>query len=324
MIKLLTSVPIAVIAFAIAGNAQVPSRTPTFDPTRDGSPRAQLIYDHQMRQLEAERNSARFARLRQTSVIAQRPYSGTVFVGGYDSTLARQARNQILKDLPESSRYLELSKSSNSKLITLLPERECSATLDVKKKIDDIIRECPFYFLPGQARYYSFRQNDHAERKYADIGFTGDWVFSFGVFNQGIFVDLGDAAIERIGPDSLEMKGLRSVRPASDLETADREFKKFEDGVVIEEKVYRNTAKLDVGKTYGFRVIAYKTNFKEVYSTENGKVTVPLLRNDKRDDLIGVFRIIDRSANGTLVILWRELGRTSAPKINLPEEISEK
>ena len=323
MVKLLTLMPIAVIMIAATALSQVPNRTPVFDPTRDGSPRAQLIYDQQMRQIEAERNSARFARLRQRSVNAN-PYSGLVYVGGYDPAISKEARNYILKSLPDSAKYLDLSKTSDSKLILLLPERECTAQVDINKRMDHYIRACPFNYLPGQARYFSFRQNNYSDRKYADIGFTGDWMFSFGIFNQGIFVDLGDEAIDKIRPDSTALTELRAVRHSPDIKTADSEFKRFEDGTVIDGKLYRNTAKIEIGRTYGFRVIAYKTDHKESNKTEKGQVSWPLIINDKRDDLIGVFRVIDRGPGGELVLLWRELGRTSAPKIKLPDDISEK
>jgi hypothetical protein len=63
--------------------------------------------------------------------------------------------------------------------------------------------------------------------------------------------------------------------------------------------------------TYALRSIAYQGTIMRSIQT----LTYNELDVDKRRDVIVVFRVVKRDADGSVTILWKELSNKNAPKL---------
>jgi hypothetical protein len=217
--------------------------------------------------------------------------------------------------------FLALQKTG---IVTLLPEKAC-VELDSREKIkfDKLIERCPFAFVPGGAEFYSFRRHEFVNYPLADIGFKDNKVFSLGSLNQGILVDLGDAALEGISLDTKGVDFLTNYAPAATLEKAAEDAKKFEDGFKSGDFLYKNVLPFEKDRTYALRVVAYQPYFLKKDSVLKEIKSYPM-GEDERVDITVAFRVVEKTADGSVVLIWKELKNSLSPELLVPNAAPEK
>jgi hypothetical protein len=235
------------------------------------------------------------------------------------------AKKYLKTDDAVQNRFKSFLQTPNTGITTLLPEQTCQE-LDAKPrlKFDKLVERCPYIFIPGGASYFSFRQKDYVNYPLADLGFKDNLIFSLGSLNQGILVDLGDAKIEELSLDSKGIDYLSKYVPATTIEDAAKESAQFESGLKVNDLVYKNVVAFEKNKTYGLRVVAY--NLYSLVppaaaiakSPDNKETRFYEFANDKREDVIVVFRVVENNADAGVVFLWKELKRTQSPEIMMP------
>ena len=207
-------------------------------------------------------------------------------------------------------RYRNFLQLSNTGIIALLPEKECPPIEG--EKAEEMLQRCPAGFVPGNGKYFSFRKKDYVDYALADIGLKDNLLFSLGTLNQGILVALGDVDITSVSLDSKGVDFLAKFMPSVDLENAAKESVQFEKGLKSGDFNYQKAVAVQKDQTFALRVIAYNP-----YYNSNKQDTRFPLKSDSREDVIIVFRVVEKSTDGGIVLLWRELRRTESPKIRL-------
>lgn len=242
----------------------------------------------------------------------------SVSVSTYSEEIEKKALKSIRPSDALSARYAAFLKLPGTGIVKILTEKACTYVED--EKFDNTIKRCPSDFIRGGGQYFSFRQKDFTKSSWADIGFKGDWIFSLGIFNQGILVNLGDAPLENLSLTDKGVRYLNNFQPSTDVRQADKQYAEFEHGVVDENLTYKQILPAETGKTYALRVVAYEADFYREIERKKKIIKLYPLKGDLREDLIIAFRIIDRDSEGNITLLWRELQRKKAPVLSIPKQ----
>lgn len=125
----------------------------------------------------------------------------------------------------------------------------------------------------------------------------------------------GDQPIQSLTKESDWVKGITNFVPALDVENVARQDKELLAGIPIGNLSYKKSAPIVENTTYILRSIAYR--IKLVNLPKGEKSTSPVINEDKRDDVIVVFRIVKKDPDGTLLLLWRELSRKQALQLEV-------
>jgi hypothetical protein len=131
-------------------------------------------------------------------------------------------------------------------------------------------------------------------------------------------VDLGDVPIEQTSLGSAELKYLVEFQPSAGFKEANDVNESLTNGIKHDGFLYLRSIPAVEDHTYALRSIAYRgrvmTSIKGVPYNE--------LDFDRRRDIIIVFRIVQKDADGSISILWNQLSDKEAPKIK-PERSDE-
>lgn len=109
--------------------------------------------------------------------------------------------------------------------------------------------------------------------------------------------------------------------PATQTREISATAKKLADGVDVSGYHYASVSPVKENMTYAFRVIAYRG---ELFTRLYGAFYYNILDGDKRVDMTAVFRVVRKSKDGSLTLLWKELQRKDSPKIRISKEDEEK
>lgn len=229
--------------------------------------------------------------------------------------LTKEQRERVLTmrrvDPASVDSYIAFIKSPNSGVFKIFPDLEC-----VTPKVVKLDGDCRG-FVP-ESSHFSFRQRGYGPALYHDLGY-GEGIFrSRGLLTQGVFADLGDIPIESLTKASPELAPLAAIVPAANFSEARSAAASYSQGVTAGDLKLADTVEPKEGKTYGFRIIAYRIANAFPPPTEAtgiDELQLMSLEYDKRADLLVVFRVVKQEANGGIVVVWRELDRREAPKI---------
>ena len=129
-------------------------------------------------------------------------------------------------------------------------------------------------------------------------------------------VELGDVSLDDVSLESDGLDFLRNFVPETSSKEAQKQFSQMARGVRINNFLYRKALPANENSTYALRVIAYKGG---IFQTFRG-FRYNILEGDKRIDLTLAFRVIRKDADGSVTLLWKELERGEAPRINFPKK----
>lgn len=222
-------------------------------------------------------------------------------------------QKKLLQPRPEDLLvHSALLGQENTGIFRLLPDLGCEENSLVIKADETCLNAVP------ESSFYSFREKEHAPEILADIRLKNNHLISNGILSQGIIVQLGDVALEKVGVNSDGMKFLNDYVPQTTDKEAQRQFVQMAHGVKSGKYIYRKIVPAMENTTYALRTIAYKGS---IYRSFRG-FRFNLLEGDKRNDLTLAFRIIRKDDDGGVTILWRELTRRESPRIKFEKRKS--
>jgi hypothetical protein len=237
-----------------------------------------------------------------------------------DPKVSAEMRDRILKQRrigsTDLAKYAVFLKDDRSGIVKIFPDERC-----LSKSVISASPLCQKGILLSS--FFNFRARAYGDQIYHDIYFDKDRLTSESFFTQGVFVEIGDAAIEDVSADHAALKYLIDLSAAKDPKTAAEQAKQFKEGTNLSGYRYADSVTPRENTTYGFRTIAYKLeNTIAPYNPETTMTELMFLSLafDKRVDLIGTFRILGRDEYGGLTIVWKELSRRDAPKIKFSKD----
>ena len=265
------------------------------------------------RRIEAERE-LRTQNMREfdtTMKALNRPHMTVPASPTIDKETGERIRLARRVDAADYSRYGEFLKADKTGMFKLFPDHDC-----VDKNVVRIDGDCKNFVLASSS--FSFRTGGYIHPFYHDLGFNHDEIVSNAFFSQGILVSLGDVPIEEVTPSRDGMKFIFDLPLASDPGEARKMSARVKAGIQDGGFTYSSAITPAENTTYVLRSIAYNVANSLPAVTETtsmNELRFHTLSLDKRADVIIVFRIVRKGADGSLTIVWKELDRKEAPKI---------
>lgn len=223
----------------------------------------------------------------------------------FKQKLNREQKSYLLPAQTDLSRYASFLAQPKTGLIKLFPDAGCEKNANLLRADEKCLK-----WIPNSA-FYSFREREYTTEYLADIRLEKDFLITDGVLAPGILVALGDVRLENVTLDSAGMNFLVNYRPEQKNKDAHRQFVQITKGVKSGGFFYKNTLPVNINTVYAVRVIAYRGRFIQNFRG----FSFNLLDGDERADLTLVFRIVGKSEDGSISLLWKELQRRAAPKL---------
>ena len=213
----------------------------------------------------------------------------------------------VAEDL--SVTYGAFLKQKNTGIVRLHDAANCNE----EKYVINADSACPNAYLE-KATAFSFRTRGYQSKAYSDIFLEDSKLHLKGFHSLGIFSRLADQSLDDLNLSSDGVKQLIELQPPTKTEDFQKFSKTITKGVQIENHTYNASVQLESGQTYLLRVIAFKDSKK---TRDNNKSSVPhFFKKDKRDDITVVFKAVRENDDKSWVLLWKELARKEAPKID--------
>ncbi|MCW5960934.1 MAG: hypothetical protein KIS76_12290 [Pyrinomonadaceae bacterium] len=230
----------------------------------------------------------------------------------------RKRIDALVEPNPEdSSRFSEFLKQKKTGITRLFPELNCQNRVIIYAE-----GECAGAVPNGSQ--YSFRLEDYTiAPEWSDLRLDGKSIFADGFLTQAILVSLGDAPIETISEMAEGFAFLNNFAPAQTLSGARAQSAELAREIESSGYKYANFAAVKLNETYALRAIAYKSDAKVESKHVNGKLSwngdprFINLKLDTRRDITVAFRVIRIEENGGITIVWKELSRRDAPKLQI-------
>ena len=261
----------------------------------------------QIREIEFERRRTNM------NILSGRARSGHMRRNERTKPLTKEEKEKIKKIISPSeedlAKYKDFLKQPDTGIFRLLPDYDCES-----KNLVRVDGDCANFVSNAWA--YSFRWKYYSDENLHDISFKNDTLVSDSFFSQGIMVSLGDLPIENISPTGGGVKYLFDFKPETEFAAVRKQYEQIKKGFENGDYVYSNKLKIKENTTYAIRVIAYKYKDKAKRRfTRNGEKPLWYLDFDKRKDVIAAFRIVRKSDDGGLTIVWKELQEIKSPTI---------
>lgn len=182
--------------------------------------------------------------------------------------------------------------------------------------------------VPGSS-HHRFREDAIS----GDILFMEDALFAEGFFANSIMTGLGDIPITDVSLTTSGMKYLTDFAPAAELDAVRKQYSEISNVIIIDNHAYSNRLLAVANMTYGLRIVAYRNgnnvlkriNRDQLRGIEpmadSKNVMFLALKDDTRIDLTLSFRIIRKDPDGSITLLWKELGRKDSPEIIFPDNV---
>lgn len=207
-------------------------------------------------------------------------------------------------------------------IVRLLPGYNCESKFVVR--VDGNCANS----LPGGS-FHRFRDDALS----GDVVFMDGDLIAEGFFSNSIMTGLGNIPLDQISLETRGMKFLTEFKPEADLALVKKQYLQVLKGVEIGEYVYANRLVAVPDMTYALRIVAYRNgnNVTKRLSRyqllgiepppESQDIMFLALKQDTRIDLTVGFRVIRRDSDGSITLLWKELGRKEAPVITFPDDV---
>jgi hypothetical protein len=224
----------------------------------------------------------------------------------------KRIKTMLAPDEQDLRKYKDFLKRSNTGLFRLFPNTNCES-----KSLLRVDGECENFVPCGST--YSFRTEKHGYEDWFDIRFDGANFVADAFLSQGIIVPLGDVPLEEVTLETAGMKFLTDFVPEVQNRGIRRQFAEIAGVVRAGDFYYSKKIKAVENTTYAVRIIAYSRQ-NRIYFRPRSSRPPDFLRflrvnRDKRIDVIVAFRIVGKSENSSVSILWKELRQKNAPEI---------
>ena len=222
--------------------------------------------------------------------------------------ITREQKKSLSPDDTDLKRYDVFLSQPNTGLIRLFPDLGCETAMVVRA--DENCRNA----IP-MSGFYSFREKKYTRDFLSDIRLKDGVLMNDGLLVQGFMVVLGDVALDDITLSSDGMKFLNDFVPDEHGAEALKQTGELLKGVKSGVYLYRKAMPVIENVTYILRSIAYRGSYVQKV---DGK-PFDLLAGDERLDLTVAFRVLKKNDAGSIILLWKELARKSAPVIIFPK-----
>ena len=251
---------------------------------------------------ESDRLAARIVRLQQiVSPLYRKPTGKELDVIAPDPRLEAE--------------YAEFLKLPETGIFRLVPDAGCAPNSKVVSAREDCLK----YSMPGAGNSFSFRTENYRIRRLADVTYDGSNLNVTGVFMHGFMTKLGDISIGSVTLDSPGMKFIADFKPSTSAADVAHIDAAFRTGIEVRGYRYAMGLPAEPGATYAYRGVAYRGKVVRVAAG----VRYNELDYDKREDVIVAFRVVERSEDGSITIVWRRLAEYDAPRIKMPSKRDE-
>lgn len=245
-----------------------------------------------------------FAQMPPRPTNEERKVSAQRYFPPFKPKRSREQEQQLLPNPADVAGHIDFLKRPGTGLIRLYPDFECESAYIIRAD-----NECANK-IPGSASY-SFREKEYTNDFLADVRLRGRFFITDGVLTQAFLVNLGNVSLESLSLNSDGMKFVTDFQAAAESREATRQYNDFVRGVKIGNYDYRKAGVAIENNTYAVRVVAYRANlFKRFQGW-----TYNVLEGDKRVDIIVAFRVLRKDADGSFILLWKELDRKKAVKL---------
>jgi hypothetical protein len=208
--------------------------------------------------------------------------------------------------------YAAFLRQPETGLIKLAVDLQCADST----KVVVVTPDCLKYTMPGAGSSYSFRTENYRIRRLADLIYTDNSFQVPGALIHGIMVKIGDVPLEKVTLQTAGLKYLVDFKPTTNYAEAQKIAGEIVKGIRSDGFLYGRGLNANDNITYALRCIAYNGRLNRAVQG----ITYNEFEFDKRDDVIVVFRIVSRDADGSVTILWKKLAEKDAPKLVQPKE----
>lgn len=178
------------------------------------------------------------------------------------------------------SKFVEFLRESNTGLIRLLPREK----YDGKNGKLTIRGGGAYYSFARLTHEYGYGSDISLEMNYLKVGFAGA--------DYGMLVNLGDVALDEVTLESPIIQILaKQVTPDNEPQAREMQ-RKVRDGFLDNEVSYKNHLPAIVNNTYVVRSVNYGDS-----------------------DLLAVFRVVRKDADGSLILAWKLLKTFPKPEL---------
>lgn len=228
----------------------------------------------------------------------------------FKKRLTGKQKSRLQPAAEDSARFASFLKQPRTGLTKIFPDIGCEENANVIRADADCLSSIP------NSAFYSFREKEHTTEYLADLRLADGFFVSDGILSQGILVSLGDVSLENLSLAAEGLKFLREFAPETNSKDALRQTIELAKGVRQNKFEYKKSLPVAENTTYALRVVAYRGSFRRVFRG----VEYDVLARDARADLILAFRVVRKSKDGSLTLLWKELERKDSPKIIFPKK----
>lgn len=157
--------------------------------------------------------------------------------------------------------------------------------------------------MPGGGAFYSFARGRYQPFQMADIWLKGD-LFQAGFAGEvlGLLTVLGDVPLNAVTGNSAGADYLSQFIPPDSLAEVEKQYQRSRTGFQVLKHTYSMSVPVRADTTYALRSIAYK----EDHNSDESREAV---------DVFVVFRVVHKSSEGDVTLLWKELQRKKSPKL---------
>lgn len=223
--------------------------------------------------------------------------------------LTKEQKKRLQPDPSDLEKHERFLAAPRTGIFRLMPDIGCTENVNVIKADAVCLNYIP------ESSYYSFREKEHTIEILADLRLRNGFLITDGIFAQGMLVNLGEVELENIVSTSDGLKFMTSFSPNPLGSEAQKQFLLLMRGVKVGKYEYKKAVPMVENATYALRVVAYKGNiFRNL-----GSYRFDLLAGDKRMDLMLAFRVIRKESDGSITLLWKEIERREAPRLEFPK-----
>lgn len=296
------------ILIMLIGNVLAQNTTPTPVPTQRGgqNPNATQTPRQDNRGINAA-----FDNLRSVELQKNAPKNFETIVTQQIQPLYRKPSKKELKNLlpsePILTQYDTFLKQSETGIFKLSADSNCA----VNPQVIVATEKCLSNDIPGAGTAFSFRVNSHRMLHLSDLVLEKNVIRTGSLMQQGVLVNLGDIDLDKVTTQTPGLKYLLEFKAVTTNEELASIEENLSKGVKSDGFIYSYGLYIKENTTFALRSIAYRGKFERAVSG----VKYNEMDYDKRKDIIVVFRVVEKDANGDLTIIWKEVSEKESPKI---------